>query len=667
MQATEMESGESSSESSTSVSSASHNDDQGDFSGSEYTNDDSGYSSTEEMKPKQKKTTAQIRSEGFGWKWFDGKGVLFNPTPFRKQAVVPNTDPRKQLIIAPGEDINAFVDGSPAQHHIIILLLLLVFTLGCYQILHRKQHTAVLATDRRVIQHTRSYTKSGKLSYQAVTAFYIEHLVQGDNHYQSGRYTLWEKLLCFPLLRVIVCLSPKRKPQNKLDLHFFHYKQEDSSVLVQAEKHLLGRKQLNGVLSVACQDAELISVKKMTLLVRALLEKYPYSGEIKRKPVIDAVVDVPASWIDPEASRFPAFRRVVVNRQFIPLSNDERVVDGVWGRIEPVHLWEKLLTCVCGLFSAGCCWVLCCCCIRNSISRRQEAFVLTNNRLLSLSYYVAGTKGVKRITDSPMEFKFWLIRDVVDGDLAVKRDKCGCICYNESMSVKITVRPGGSITLTGNSDNMANLRSFVQSIISVDTPSLLSTVATRTLAGLNSDDVLLMENEKLIASITVKRGHSNLTRKKFLLTRLLTCCCYPRNSYGHLVLTSHRLIEMSTVKVPLTCRTVESRQQFWFLPAIKRAGIYSENACYGAFDFMGCSFCPVSLKLGIDADEVVRTDAFQVVFEFKAFGYQKENAQAFVAMLGMVHAPEQQQTIYNNFEQYLKTPESFPLKYDYEL
>ena len=586
---------------------------------------------------------------GFGWKWSEG-GVIFDGT--RYNDVTPE-DFRYELTLAPGEDIRGYLDGQVPDPPIwkIFILSLLTFCLYRCMFAKKKHYCTLIVTDRRILEHAREASPNKQKS-QRLTSFFLEDLVYGKNTFDSPDQKMRDCCQGIYLLRCLTCFRLCQFPVNTLELYFFQLPPGASRHHVGMD--IIGTKSISGKLGVCIIREEEESIVMMRDFLKSVMLHFPHKNTIKAVPRTDQVVRTVGTWSDPDGNG-----RVVVNTDAVALAEDEQLLSGLKS-VTPLSWKEKFMCCCLSTFSLGLCLPFFCC-----IQHRQKGkFILTDTRLLRVSETVRGIMGKKRVEGTDFEMEFWMLLGINEGSITTRR---GCYAGpggSVYRSLVLDLNPSGKIEIQSDKTvKESALRDFLSDIVAMDVPPLLTNFESRPLKSVKVSDLLLMQGEVPIVSVSVRLS-SDLSTSRKILNRL-TCGNIPPKNMVQLVLTSHRLMAISSRYVPIFRRAVESKTEFWFLESISRAEFYKRDRCYGFYHILPnkifkipgvkkCLFNPQKkyAEFGIDVSEHVITNQYKVSFS----AYLKENdlqdLEYFSSLMALVDTPQDQDDLYADIQSF---------------
>ena len=321
---------------------------------------------------------------------------------------------------------------------------------------------------------------------------------------------------------------------------------------------------------------------------------------------------------------------MVLNRRQIAFGEDERVIDAIEAEAE----WGWIKTIFCGvltIFTLGINFF----CLHHCLPKNKQWFVITDRRIISISNITKGLQGSSTTSKLVQYLNFWMIPSMDEGEFHVTKSCCGLCLGKEHMSIKVKVVPGGTIRVVPKV-SMKKTRNFLRSFITVNTPYILAGIAPVKPEEIQllSRDILLMKHEYIIGGVKCERKQMPAKYRVPLL--LLTCCFFPRRKQGVLIATPARLIEMSTVSLPLTGEPIAYQQNFWFLRSITRWTLYTEENIPCKTGFLG-KFYEEQINIGIDTDEVINKSDWPVEFSFSGTYETAENARFFMALLAICH------------------------------
>ena len=578
------------------------------------------------------------------------KGILFDSTPFEVTGDDAEVDCRNGLVLGPNEAVLSNVDGKRVQPELLLMLIYSVFTLGIWCWLRRRPLISILVTTHgRVINYTRE-VHLGRIGNSTQTTYFIDHLVYGKHTFKKGRYTMRDYLTLQPLMYWATCRA--KNPVNKLSLDFFKFPPESDVVPKRGGrledlfddngKPILVQ---SGSIEVETDDALSVSMPLMTKFLSEIMELFPNKNVLTAAPNTSNILEIQRGEPSIDPRYFEGEDMVIVNKNFVAVGYDEQVLDAIDADLDWA-IWKYVLWVLIQVFT--CCTVRFCYLYMFPFRRRY--FVLTDRRMVAFTHTTKGKQGKKLRSDEQVEqdLEFWMISSVKSGKLHINRSCSGLPCSSEYSSVYVEVSPGGTLHFVPTAEiSRDRALSFVHKFLSTSAPDMLGDIAAHTIEDIGKlHDLMLGRDEKVIGGLVVQRRSSPLPIK--ICVGCVTCCLFPRYRVGHLVVTSHRLIEMQQVRVPLTRRTIAVHQNFWYLQSVTRASFYSDIWC-ARIKFcrkLPCALCQEDIGIGVDVQTCVKPDDYKLNFTFDASPRQAANARFVMALIALSHMTAEEKAVY---------------------
>lgn len=307
----------------------------------------------------------------------------------------------------------------------------------------------------------------------------------------------------------------------------------------------------------------------------------------------------------------PRDTRIVINTSEFGIGDEERLISALdcelHDLLRPLKNLANALTC--RIFAKI---------EKRCLPMRTQCMILTDRRLVAVTHTTINKRPVN--IEMSQTVKWWVLRSVVRGDVESQHGNCKCgskVRYNLGLHIV----PGGYISLYPTSHAQAvDVYNMFENLLTMKAPARLGIFAAHDLSHVDHlhDAVILREDERVLGGVSVKKEYEGSIPKGLLC--FATCGMRPYKKSGEMVLTTHRVVFVTTSRIPLTGYRAATCQEFVLLDGLTRTTYQRQGGYIG---------------LGLDTMKVLDENDSESTFLLKANKENTDHIQYIFSLLAL--------------------------------
>lgn len=552
------------------------------------------------------------------------------------------------------ETEEAHIAGRLDAFNGIQFLLLLLVTFCLYICFRKKKIGGFIVTSRRVISVAVIQDATGQQVQYEQANYFIRHFAYERHFYDQPTYTCCDYLTCQPCINCLMCTP--LTPRVGIMFRFTSYPLENVF-----QEGNIGSLCFSLCINIcrSCQDTCLQSCcgdgfwgyEGATVYVEM---KVDYKTGLRRvNNVVAAVLfyhpakntNFGRAWDPNEPYSHPRLLSVSTKEesdfnkwdeeQRVPIERLESKDDvGTWGIVVNESILDgyapkiKFCTCFVICFSIATLGIGYCilrCQYDHCAPIERVYYVLTDRRLIRYTLHTKGAKTVPKLqgdeegkTEFAMEISSWVMATIHTFRYSEERMclacfGCECLCCAKRAYLVRLHTPFGMVVLQD--EGRDSLEAFLKSLMNQHYEAPLRGVTNHMRLGQDQENLRPEEGDDVVyipppEGESPSRGEQPLARIEgelfggllwllsCIMTRMGTCCCFPRSFASNLYVTDMRVITSMTAKVPCTGKVMDTFTEYYALSRVRRVRAAERYKC----SCCGCIHCCPSQVFAISTD-----------------------------------------------------------------